>query len=84
MWRNIGKGLGVKKIKHTKAYDLFKRLIEFKTETLRLMSDFTTPFDNDGNEQDVRMAKLKQKISGCYRNRSYLSSATYGYIPVST
>ncbi|WP_422489369.1 IS66 family transposase [Endozoicomonas sp. ALE010] len=77
--------LGRKKVKNTKAYNLFKRLIEFKTETLRFMSDFTIPFDNNGSERDIRMAKLKRKISGCFRIadggaffariRSYLSSA---------
>ncbi|MFK0569995.1 IS66 family transposase [Endozoicomonas sp.] len=77
--------IGRKKVKNTKAYNLFKRLSEFKVETLRYLSDFSIPFDNNGSERDVRMAKLKQKISGCFRSddgssmfariRSYLSSA---------
>lgn len=77
--------LGRKKVKRTKAYNLFKRLIDYKEETLRFMTDFTIPFDNNGSERDARMAKLKQKISGCFRNddggsmftriRSYVSSA---------
>ena len=76
---------GRKKAKRTKAYNLFKRLIDFKEETLRFMTDFTIPFDNNGSERDARMAKLKQKISGCFRSadggsmftriRSYVSSA---------
>ena len=33
--------LGRKKVRNTKAYNLFKRLIEFKVETLRFMSDFS-------------------------------------------
>jgi transposase len=76
---------GNAKVKNTKAFNLFKRLVKFKEETLRFMSNFTIPFDNNGSEQDIRNGKVKQKISGCIRSkkgakwycriRSYVSSA---------
>ena len=79
------KRLGLDKTKNTKAFNLFKRLVNFKEETLRFMTNFDIPFDNNGSEQDVRNGKVKQKISGCFRSkkgakyycriRSYVSSA---------
>jgi transposase len=71
--------------KRTKAQNLLLRLDEREQEVLRFAHDFRVPFDNNLTERDLRMIKLQQKISGCWRTsqgadrflaiRSYLSTA---------
>ena len=73
------------RIKRTKAQNLLRRLQDHENEVLAFLHDLNVPFTNNLGEQDIRMVKVRLKVSGCFRTlngarkfariRGYLSTS---------
>ena len=71
--------------KKSKERNLLERLRDFENDVLRFMVISDVPFTNNRGENDIRMTKVQQKISGCFKSmdgakifcrvRSYLLTA---------
>ena len=81
---SLRKAGSVGRVKRSKARNLLERLQKFEHDVLRFMDVENVPFTNNLGERDLRMTKVQQKISGCFRSmegakifcrvRSYLST----------
>ena len=81
------------RIAKSDAHNLWERLKEYETAVLLFAKESYVAFTNNRAERDLRMSKVKQKVSGCFRNREYAEAycrissylqtmANHGYNPL--
>ena len=59
------------KIAKSEAHNLLERLIKYEEAVVLFARDSHVAFTNNRAERDLRMAKVKQKVSGCFRSEKY-------------
>ena len=59
------------KLAKSDAHNLWQRLHDHETAVLMFAKNSHVSFTNNRAEQDLRMAKVKQKVSGCFRTQTY-------------
>ena len=75
------------------AHNLWERMMKYESAVLLFANNPDVAFTNNRAERDLRMAKVKQKVSGCFRTRKYAeaccrissylqSMANQGYNPL--
>ena len=81
------------KVAKSDAHNLWERMQKHETAVLRFAKHPDVAFTNNRAERDLRMSKVKQKVSGCFRTRKYAqaycrissylqSMANQGYNPL--
>ena len=81
------------RIAKSDAHNLWERLKEYETAVLLFAKESYVAFTNNRAERDLRMSKVKQRVSGCFRNRQYAEAycrissylqtmANHGYNPL--
>ena len=71
-----------KREKQSKSKNLLDRFIKYKYEILRFFTNPLVPFTNNLAERDLRMIKVKEKISGCFASLkgAHIFNRIRGYI----
>jgi transposase len=59
------------KIAKSDAHHLLERFDNFEAAVLLFAKESSVAFTNNRAERDLRMAKVKQKVSGCFRSAEY-------------
>ena len=67
--------------KKSKVLNLICRLVNYKASVCLFIKNLCVPFDNNQAECDLRMVKVKTKVSGCFRSeegaQEYITIMSY-------